>query len=606
MPVINYEGAPWLNIDVLDLVSDAAVDFSDFIKSLVSRYYVGGDREDLGDVIAAWIVGDFYNYINTSVWNEQNLLSLIALAVNAVKDVDPDHLVSYESLAANNNNLENALQIVEKCIDSGVPLDFWSIDFYPELLDVNNLITSKVYIENAISASSLPVLVAKTGISSTDTSFSGVSEERQAKLICKTILESFTSGAVGVFVYNWKDSVWKDLAEEERGYGLINNLGDPKPSYNGISDVFSKIDSISLNELLPQLVGTVSGIVIDTSLSVVVNHRSTANNQMILLGFSNYNEDQSGNTALVSTDFIGMTLEDIINDVVIDDSLDQQITQEIEADGYKLLLAYIDDAVTDSETSNESNSGSSNDSSGAQGSSSSSAGDNSAGAVSSAASAQTSGATTSSSQTGSGSTAGSSTSGSSSGSSQATPSTTTSLASQVSSAGSNQLNVIGAGGVGVNTDEDEEGTNPGSSISGDKSNTSSNASGSKSNIRTYIGGDNTKKDKNSSSNDTINNIGVDTNLVMPNEVSPLEQFQAIMEQNADRELGVTRMEPQIVPQAKVEDIIKSTPAPALQPAPSLNMGGVFSALVAKAKDFWNNLFRSMKVASKILSSHRYV
>jgi hypothetical protein len=579
-PVINYQGAAWLSNNLIDANSADAVKFIDFVQELVSRYYVGGDREDLGDVIAGWIVGNFYSYIDeTNIdLSEDMVAKLTALAVGAVKDVDADHLVSYEALIADGNQIENTAKILKACGDAGVQLNFWSIDFYPQVLDINKLATGKALIEKAISDSGLPVMVAKTGFTSTD---GNITEERQAKLIRNTIWESLVSGAIGICSFAWRDSEWNVLSDAEKGFGVIRSNGDVKPAYNYIKETFAKIDTLNLKSFMPTLVGKLLDINLSNNPVVIINHRASADNSKILFGLMNYDSDQIVNAQVSSQTLIGKSIKDIINNVVLETASDATIAQEINADDYRLLLVYNStdnngDPVTDPLVVDPivnpvvnpepvinpipQNVGNNTD------------GSSSAQSLTSYAGTPTSNQFSSSNP----------------------------LAAASSSANNNAYQMIGAGGVGMpqNTEEKKSLENPSSNNSGSSLSQTSSANLG---IRTYVG---------NGSNVGANATGSDKSSFIDNsasktlsEVAPVEQFQAVMDTSSDQEMGITRVTPQIVPQAKLENIIKAPVVnQASSPATSSSsISGIVSAVVEGAKNFWTNLFKTVKLAGSLVS-----
>lgn len=62
-PNEKHPDGPWLS-DILSYEDPEVLkQFSDFLQAVVKRYSVGGVREDLGDTVAGWILGNEYGYL---------------------------------------------------------------------------------------------------------------------------------------------------------------------------------------------------------------------------------------------------------------------------------------------------------------------------------------------------------------------------------------------------------------------------------------------------------------------------------------------------------------------------------------------------------------
>jgi len=118
-------------------------------------------------------------------------------------------------------------------------------------------------------------------------------------------------------------------------------------------------------------------------------------------------------------------------------------------------------------------------------------------------------------------------------------------------------------------------------------------------MRTYVG-----NGTNTVSGNASAPVVEDGTIKTLNEELPLQQFQTIMQNNSAQEMGVTIVEPQLVPQTKLENIIKApvvaqTNTSAASTSSSLSE--IVSVVVDKAKDFWTNLFKTVKLAGSLIS-----
>ncbi len=312
--------------------------FRDFLQAVASRYSAGGEREDLGDVIAAWIVGNEYGYLglwsnkydgydadskrafrkwlsekygdiaalnkkwkgdneetpgylphypykdfsevdmptpfksgangleyiardkaswyDLTEWREESIAEFVATGAEAIKRVDPHHLVSYSSVGMQwgeedeRYHTEDVEKIAEACRRRGAPLDFWSINNYPWGLMDDELATGKWGIERALHHSKLPVMLTETGFTDTETMYPGMNRTRQARLLKNAIWEALESGAIGVCVFHWSDREAWGLTKREVGFGIVDTKKKPKPAYYAVREAFEAMDRLNISQYL--------------------------------------------------------------------------------------------------------------------------------------------------------------------------------------------------------------------------------------------------------------------------------------------------------------------------------------------------------------------
>lgn len=222
-------------------------------------YLLGYPYSDFSEVDMPTSFGrDKASWYDLIQWREKSIADFIARAAQAVRTVDPSHLISYAAVGMQlgeedwEYNDEDANKIIKACSDIGAPLDFWSINNYPWGKENDELMTGKWGIERARHDTGLPVMVLETGFTSTETIYPGIDEERQGYLVRNAVWEALESGAIGVFVFHWNDRDPDYVTERKVGFGLVDMDRNPKQAYYTVEEAFQKMEGIGINGLFPQ------------------------------------------------------------------------------------------------------------------------------------------------------------------------------------------------------------------------------------------------------------------------------------------------------------------------------------------------------------------
>jgi Beta-galactosidase len=190
-------------------------------------------------------------------WRKQSIGDFIALGAKAVKQADPNHLITYSMVGGifngteSNNTYEDGPTIVERCAKAGYPLDFWSINNYAWALTGSELRSGDFGVTKYQEQLGLPVMLSETGFSSTENLFAGASV-RQPKVLPGELWEALLSGAIGVHLFHWsdRDAFAGDFAREA-GFGIVSQKRLPKPDvYQNTASMFRRMAEIRIENLL--------------------------------------------------------------------------------------------------------------------------------------------------------------------------------------------------------------------------------------------------------------------------------------------------------------------------------------------------------------------
>lgn len=279
----------WLEDRYIDIESLNNKWAQDNVKTpgyLPSYPYESFDEVDMpisfgyeGETKGKYLARDKASWYDLTQWREESIARFVALAAQAVRDVDPYHLMSYAAVGMQwgeedwRYHTEDARKIANACRDIGAPLSFWSINNYPWGLENSELMTGQWGIARAKHDTGLPVLVTETGFTSTETMYPGIDEERQAKLVRNTIWESLESGAIGVCVFHWNDREQVGLTERERDFGIVDVGDNPKPAYSAVKEAFGLMDNIDIGRYIVGSSGPVPNIAFlwDDAVDTIVN-----------------------------------------------------------------------------------------------------------------------------------------------------------------------------------------------------------------------------------------------------------------------------------------------------------------------------------------------
>ncbi|KAL0488458.1 hypothetical protein AKO1_015645 [Acrasis kona] len=189
-------------------------------------------------------------------WREDNVANFIAQGVKAVRQADPNHLLTYSMVGMIFGGVdwmyqaEDNKKIAYACAAAGAPLAFWAINNYPSSYPGNELRTATFGIEYA-KRTGLPTVYTETGSSSTDAGYIGFDdpEDRQGKLLRNNAWEAYTSGIIGVHIFTWPDRDY--ITVREYGFGILKRYREPKKSYQYMLELFYQVALIEQH--LPKL-----------------------------------------------------------------------------------------------------------------------------------------------------------------------------------------------------------------------------------------------------------------------------------------------------------------------------------------------------------------
>jgi outer membrane protein assembly factor BamB len=188
-------------------------------------------------------------------WRENSIANFVAIGARAVKQADPNHLITYSTVGMQwgeedwRYHAEDGAKIAKACADIGAPLDFWSVNNYPWGMLGHESQTGQWGIVAAKWRTGLPVLYTETGFTSSETMYPGINEGNQGDLIRNSLWEALETGAIGVHVFTWQDRRWVGL-ERERGFGIVYGDRRVKPALWVVRDTYNLMDQIGLINML--------------------------------------------------------------------------------------------------------------------------------------------------------------------------------------------------------------------------------------------------------------------------------------------------------------------------------------------------------------------
>lgn len=191
-------------------------------------------------------------------WRKQSIAKFLALGAKAIRDNDPNHLISYSMVGGifsgsdANHTCEDPVTIVEHCKAIGAPLDFWSVNNYAWATEGSELRTADFGIAKYQDLIGLPIMISETGHTSTENLLPGAGP-RQPLALPSTLWEAFTSGAVGIHFFHWNDR--NNFTEEyfirERGFGIVHQNRKSKGEvFDNIEAMLRRMDEVDLGNLL--------------------------------------------------------------------------------------------------------------------------------------------------------------------------------------------------------------------------------------------------------------------------------------------------------------------------------------------------------------------
>ncbi|MFA5338626.1 MAG: beta-galactosidase [Candidatus Omnitrophota bacterium] len=187
-------------------------------------------------------------------WREDSIASFTSLGAQAVRQSDPNHLISYATVGMQwgeedwRYHAEDTAKIAKACRDIGAPLDFWSINNYPWDLLGHESQTGRWGVINAKWRTGLPVLCTETGFTSSETMYSGMNELNQGPLIRNSLWEELEAGAIGVHVFTWNDRPY--ITDREKGFGIVYADRRIKPSFWVVRDTYNLMEQIDVEGLI--------------------------------------------------------------------------------------------------------------------------------------------------------------------------------------------------------------------------------------------------------------------------------------------------------------------------------------------------------------------
>ncbi|MGK0185668.1 MAG: hypothetical protein ACI9R3_001446 [Verrucomicrobiales bacterium] len=196
-------------------------------------------------------------YHDVLQWRQKSIGDFIARGAKAVKDNDPNHLITYSMVGGvfspndANNTCEDGPTIVESCKDIGAPLDFWSINNYAWATEGTELRTGDYGITKYQEQLGLPVMLSETGHTSTETFLPGA-PARQPMTVPGQLWEALMSGAIGVHLFHWSDrNAFAGDFIRERGFGIVTQQRLPKTSvYRNTLAMLTRLEEIGIDSLL--------------------------------------------------------------------------------------------------------------------------------------------------------------------------------------------------------------------------------------------------------------------------------------------------------------------------------------------------------------------
>ena len=189
-------------------------------------------------------------------WREDSIASFTSIGAQAVRNADPNHLISYATVGTQwgeedwRYHAEDPTKIAKACKDIGSPLDFWSINNYPWYLPGSESITARYGVIKAKWRVGLPVLYTETGFTSSETfpvpGF--INEQNQGPLIRNSLWEALEAGAIGVHVFTWNDRAY--ITDREKGFGIVYADRRIKPSFWVVRDTYNLMDQVGVTHLI--------------------------------------------------------------------------------------------------------------------------------------------------------------------------------------------------------------------------------------------------------------------------------------------------------------------------------------------------------------------
>jgi hypothetical protein len=225
--------------------------YADFADVPMAAHYPP-DRQDHAAIRRS-------GYHDLIQWRKQSIADFIAAGARAAKAAAPGQLISYATVGGvfsgidSNITGEDAVTIAARCRAAGAPLDFMAINNYAWALTGHELRSVDFGIAKFRDTLDMPLLIAETGHSSTETNFPGAAP-RQAKALVGSVWESLVSGAAGVFIFHWqdRDQFLGGNFPREAGFGIVDSGRRPKPGvYAAVTAMFRQMREIPVEKLLP-------------------------------------------------------------------------------------------------------------------------------------------------------------------------------------------------------------------------------------------------------------------------------------------------------------------------------------------------------------------
>lgn len=191
-------------------------------------------------------------------WRKQSIAKFLARGSKAVRENDPNHLISYSMVGGifsgsdANHTCEDPVTIVEHCEAAEGPLDFWSVNNYAWATEGSELRTADFGIAKYQDLIGLPIMISETGHTSTEDLLPGAGP-RQPLALPSTLWEAFTSGAVGIHFFHWNDrnNFTEDYFIRERGFGIVHQNRKSKGAvFDNIEAMLRRMDEIDFGNLL--------------------------------------------------------------------------------------------------------------------------------------------------------------------------------------------------------------------------------------------------------------------------------------------------------------------------------------------------------------------
>ena len=187
-------------------------------------------------------------------WREDSAASLVAIGAQAVRNADPNHLISYATVGMQwgeedwRYHAEDTGKIIKACKDLGTPLDFWSINNYPWRLTGHESQTGQWGVVYAKWKTGLPVLCTETGFTSSETMYPGINEQNQGPLISNSLWEELEAGAIGVHIFTWNDRPY--ITDREKGFGIVYADRRTKPAFWVVRDAYDLMEQLDVRNLI--------------------------------------------------------------------------------------------------------------------------------------------------------------------------------------------------------------------------------------------------------------------------------------------------------------------------------------------------------------------